>query len=112
MVRPQLVSAALVWAGSLCSVLASPAPVVSVRTRNLPGTTDEFTIREVRRRLTALVYGKRDTVFKNSTSIEKSWDDSVLFTQYVACLELLGADHGPTANTRQSLWLQFGSEQY
>ncbi len=81
MVRLQLVSAALVWAASLAPASASPASAVSVRTRNLPGTTDEFTFAELRRRLTALAYGKRETVFKNSTSIDKSWNDATLFTK-------------------------------
>lgn len=73
---------ALVWAAGL--VAASPVNVgpgdVSVRTRNLPGTTDEDSIHLLWRRLAELVHGKREVVFKNSTSISRSWDDYVIYT--------------------------------
>ncbi|KAL2128585.1 hypothetical protein VTI74DRAFT_8998 [Chaetomium olivicolor] len=80
MVRFGVISA-LIWAAGL--VVASPHPhpgQVSVRTRNLPGTTDEDTLHFLWRRLAELVHLKRETVFSNSTSISKSWDNAVLFS--------------------------------
>jgi hypothetical protein len=63
--------------------VASPtgAPLMGVRTRNFPGTSDEDTIYAVRRRLVSLANVGRDTVFSNSTTIEQSWDGATLFTK-------------------------------
>jgi hypothetical protein len=74
------VLSALVWAAGLVSGSPSPAPLVSVRTRNLPGTTEEQTLHAVWRRLAELAHQKRENVFKNSTSIDKSWTDAKLFS--------------------------------
>jgi hypothetical protein len=80
MVKLGVVSA-LVWAAGLALASpASPGPLVGIRTRNLPGTSDEDTILAVWRRLAGLAHTKRNTVFRNSTSIDKSWTDATLFS--------------------------------
>ena len=80
MVKFGLVST-LIWAASLALASpSSPAPLVGVRTRNFPGKSDEYTLHAVWRRLAALSDRKRQTVFKNSTSIDKSWNDATLFS--------------------------------
>ncbi len=80
MVKFALVST-LIWAASLALASpSSPAPLVGVRTRNVPGHSDEDTLHAVWRRLAALSHKKRQTVFKNSTSIYKSWNDATLFS--------------------------------
>ncbi|KAL2015089.1 hypothetical protein VTK56DRAFT_6321 [Thermocarpiscus australiensis] len=71
---------ALVWVAGLAAASPSAAALVGVRTRNFPGTSDEYTLHAVRRRLAALAHERRDTVLKNSTSIEQSWNDATLFT--------------------------------
>jgi hypothetical protein len=71
---------ALVWATGLVLASPNPAPLVGIRTRNLPGTSDEDTLQAVWRRLAALTHGKRDKVLRNSTSIDKSWNDATLFS--------------------------------
>lgn len=78
---------ALVWAAGLTAATWAPVPPVPsppldlvVRTRNIPGTSDAFTLEAIRRRFAALVYGRQDTLFSNSTSIDKSWTDATLFS--------------------------------
>lgn len=80
MVRAAFISA-LVWAAGLAVASPAPAPLVSVKTRNFPGKSDEFTLHEVYRRLAALAHERRDNVFNNSMSLDKSWNDATLFSQ-------------------------------
>ncbi|AEO67572.1 uncharacterized protein THITE_53601 [Thermothielavioides terrestris NRRL 8126] len=75
------VVSALAWAAGLALASHSPAPLVGIRTRNYPGTSDEFTIREIRRRLAALARGQKNFTIGNSTTLEQAWDNVVLFTQ-------------------------------
>lgn len=77
------VVSALVLATGLAVASPSPAPLAGVRTRNLPGTSDEDTLQAVHRSLAALARTNENVNLKNSTSIEASWDNAVLFTQYV-----------------------------
>ncbi len=80
MVKFGLVSA-LAWATGLAVASpSSPAPLVGIRTRNVPGTSDEDTLHAVWRRLAALAHPKRETKFRNSTSIDKSWENATLFS--------------------------------
>lgn len=78
MVRLSFVSA-LVWAAALVPVSASPH--VGVQIRNSPGTDDAFTLAEIRRRITNMVLQKRKTVFENSTSIQKAWENAPIFSK-------------------------------
>ncbi len=76
-------AAALAWAmGLALTTLASPstAPIVGVRTRNLPGMSDQDTMHAIWRRLAALANGRRSTAFKNSTSLDKSWSGATLYS--------------------------------
>ncbi|KAK3899384.1 hypothetical protein C8A05DRAFT_18171 [Staphylotrichum tortipilum] len=75
-------AAALAWATGLAFTLASPspAPIVGVRTRNLPGMSDQDTMHAIWRRLASLAHGRRSTAFKNSTSLDKSWSGATLFS--------------------------------
>ncbi|KAL2167198.1 hypothetical protein VTG60DRAFT_1610 [Thermothelomyces hinnuleus] len=71
---------ALVWAAGLAVATPSPAPLVNVRTRNLPGMSDEDTLHLIWRRIAHAAHIRRENVFKNSTSLEKSWNDAELIT--------------------------------
>ncbi|KAL2163817.1 hypothetical protein VTH06DRAFT_5876 [Thermothelomyces fergusii] len=79
MVKPGFVSA-LVWAAGLAVATVSPAPVVDVRTRNLPGMSDEDTLHLLWRRIVQAAHIRRENVFTNSFGIEKSWKNAGLFT--------------------------------
>lgn len=70
---------ALGWAMGPGLVAAGLAPLNSnIQIRNAPGTSSSDTLWALRQSLSAAVQ-KRDTVFKNGTSIDKSWDGAVLF---------------------------------
>jgi hypothetical protein len=71
------VVSALAWAAGL--VAANPAPLVEVRTRNFPGTSDEFTLQTIWRRLAELAHRRRSNVFTKTMSLDKSWTDATLF---------------------------------
>ncbi|KAK3690365.1 hypothetical protein B0T22DRAFT_528929 [Podospora appendiculata] len=87
MLVSRLISA-LCWTASFSFAVANPAPlaafenpapVVAVRTRNLPGTSDRDTIHGIYRRLDEAVrLAGRDIDLKNSTTIDKSWSGAVL----------------------------------
>ena len=79
---------AILWAMGLSSVAATTLPQdIVVRTRNAPGMSDIDTFRAIRRALSAAEVHKRDlTEFKNSTSLDTSWDGAVLFSLYVYIL--------------------------
>ncbi|KAK3290999.1 uncharacterized protein B0H64DRAFT_420741 [Chaetomium fimeti] len=74
------VYSALIWAAGLVSAAATPAPLVEVRTRNLPGTSDEHTRHLIWRRLADLARTRRQNVFENSASLDKSWNDATVFS--------------------------------
>jgi hypothetical protein len=76
MVRIGVISA-LAWAAGL--VAANPAPLVEVQTRNFPGTSDEFTLQTIWRRLAELAHRRRNNVFTKTMSLDKSWTDATLF---------------------------------
>ncbi|KAK3302969.1 uncharacterized protein B0T15DRAFT_559532 [Chaetomium strumarium] len=82
MVRLSVLSV-VAWAASLALASYSPAPLVGIRTRNLPGTSDEDTIHLLLRRLAEVAHEKRETVFKNSTTLEGSWNEAILFSQEI-----------------------------
>jgi hypothetical protein len=72
----------LSWAG-LSFVFADIAPLkTSFQIRNAAGTSSEDTLYALRRSLSSAA-AKRDTVFKNSTSLNTSWDGVTLFSLYV-----------------------------
>ncbi|KAL1838411.1 hypothetical protein VTJ49DRAFT_2695 [Mycothermus thermophilus] len=79
MVRSGIVST-LLWGLAAASAVI-PAPEVAMRVRNLPGTSDEYTYREIARRLNQVARREQETVFENSAEIYKSWEDALLFKQ-------------------------------
>ncbi|KAH8588634.1 hypothetical protein B0O99DRAFT_638854 [Bisporella sp. PMI_857] len=70
----------LAWIISIQTISASPTVDLVVRTQDVPGTTFEDTMHAFRRALSDFSKNKRDTVLKNSTSLEKSWDGAVLLS--------------------------------
>ncbi|KAK6086289.1 hypothetical protein SCUP234_02502 [Seiridium cupressi] len=73
-------SHALIWASALATASAGPSSSdISIHTRNAPGRSASDTLRALGRALQHASIQKRDNVFKNSTSIEKSWTDATLF---------------------------------
>ena len=73
---------ALSWA-RLSFGFADVAPLnTNFQIRNAAGTSSEDTLYALRRSLYSAAT-KRDTVFKNSTSLNKSWDNVTLFNLYV-----------------------------
>lgn len=73
--------AALSWAAGL--VVASPAdivPVLDVRTRNMPGRSDEDTRNLIWRDIVEAAKYRRENTFSNSMSMDKSWVDATLFS--------------------------------
>ncbi|KFZ13072.1 hypothetical protein V502_06778, partial [Pseudogymnoascus sp. VKM F-4520 (FW-2644)] len=71
---------ALCWAICLGSVAAGVAPLNSnLQIRNAPATSSSETLWALRRALASARDVKNDTVFKNSTSLDTSWDGAVLF---------------------------------
>ncbi|KAI0599734.1 hypothetical protein F4775DRAFT_549644 [Biscogniauxia sp. FL1348] len=71
----------LSWALAISFVTATPpGPVDYVRVRNAPGTGVEDTFRAIRRSLLNLGSHRRDTILKNTTSLQKSWNNAKLFS--------------------------------
>ncbi|KAK3994381.1 hypothetical protein QBC44DRAFT_340839 [Cladorrhinum sp. PSN332] len=54
---------------------------VVVRTRNLPGTTDEDTFQLLHRRLVDFAMNNRDVTLRNSSTIGKSWNGATLYNR-------------------------------
>ncbi|GAB1316982.1 Mid2 domain-containing protein [Madurella fahalii] len=69
---------ALVWSAGFAAASIAPQPEVAVRTRNLPGTSTEGTVREIHRRVASIL--RRNEPLRNSTSIDKSWEEAPLFS--------------------------------
>jgi hypothetical protein len=78
MVRFGVIST-LAFAAGLIAASPNPAPLVEIRTRNFPGTSDEFTLQTIWRRLAELAHRRRDNVFTKTMSLDKSWTDATLF---------------------------------
>ena len=74
------VISALAWAAGLAVAAPSPAPLVGIRTRNIPGTSDEYTLHHIWRRIVEAAQGQNKPVFSNSTSLDKSWNGATLFS--------------------------------
>ncbi|KAH7122187.1 hypothetical protein B0J13DRAFT_648409 [Dactylonectria estremocensis] len=73
----------LLLALCIAPVLGNSTPSPSsnfLRTRNAPGISVAETVRLFRRALAGLTLEERSTTQENSTSLDKSWDDTVLFT--------------------------------
>lgn len=63
-----------------------------LQVRNAPGTSSEDTLRVLRKRLSRFASKRAtDTVLKNSTTLDTSWDGAVLFSvsEYVPPFALL-----------------------
>ncbi|KAI1453892.1 hypothetical protein F4805DRAFT_469739 [Annulohypoxylon moriforme] len=68
----------LSWALALSSVsAATPSPNLAVDVRNTPGSSTSDTLLALRRSLAGI---KRDTVLKNTTTLDKSWNGATLFS--------------------------------
>ncbi|KAK4035342.1 hypothetical protein C8A01DRAFT_48438 [Parachaetomium inaequale] len=74
------VVSALAWAAGLVVAAPSPAPLVGVRTRNIPGRSDEYTLHHIWRRIVEAAQGQQKPVFSNSTTLDKSWNGATLFS--------------------------------
>ncbi|KAH8668410.1 hypothetical protein BX600DRAFT_256183 [Xylariales sp. PMI_506] len=71
---------ALTWAVGITSVAAAPTVAdISVVTRNTPGTTLANTVAGFRRALLDARLNKRQSVWSNQTTIEKTFDGATLF---------------------------------
>lgn len=81
MLGPRLTSALFGGLGLANLVLSTlPTPLdVSVRTRNLPGQSDEDTFEAIRRRFAAAALHGR-VVANSSTTLDTSWEDTSLFS--------------------------------
>jgi hypothetical protein len=74
---------ALGWVALLNFVAAGVTPANSnLHIRNGAGASSSDTLYALRRSLSSEAI-KRDTVFKNSTSIDTSWNGVTLFSMYV-----------------------------
>ena len=67
---------ALVWASGFSSA-ATKSIQLDHTARNIHPQSYQDTVQAIGRALSAV---KRDTVFKNSTTINKSWNGAVLFS--------------------------------
>ncbi|KAI1634547.1 hypothetical protein F4809DRAFT_651803 [Biscogniauxia mediterranea] len=71
----------LSWALAVSFVTAtSSVPADYIRVRNAPGTGVEDTLSAIRRSLVSLGSHRRDTILKNTTSLQKSWNNATLFS--------------------------------
>ncbi|KAI1489946.1 hypothetical protein F5X96DRAFT_670208 [Biscogniauxia mediterranea] len=71
----------LSWALAVNFVTAtSSVPADYIRVRNAPGTGVEDTLSAIRRSLVSLGSQRRDTILKNTTSLQKSWNNATLFS--------------------------------
>ncbi|KAH8734379.1 hypothetical protein BGZ61DRAFT_442472 [Ilyonectria robusta] len=68
------------WIASATGSSTPPPSPAFFRTRNAPRASAADTVRLLRRTLSGLSLDERSTSQENSTSLNKSWDDAVLFT--------------------------------
>ncbi|KAI1385464.1 uncharacterized protein F4822DRAFT_413106 [Hypoxylon trugodes] len=69
------------WATAISAISASTSsPNIAVDVRDTPGVSHADTLRALRRSLVNLQYQKRDTVLKNSTTLDKSWNGATLLS--------------------------------
>lgn len=75
---------AFVWATGLALATPSVSNIdLMVNTRHGPGKSSSDTVKALGRALTAASRERRNNIFTNHTSIEKSWTDATLLTLYV-----------------------------
>ncbi|KAK8075917.1 hypothetical protein PG994_003189 [Apiospora phragmitis] len=73
----------LTWAAGIILVAAAAASSdVSIRTRDHPGLSSADTLRAFQRAVTEISLREVSPVFKNSTSLDKSWDGATLFSYH------------------------------
>lgn len=71
----------LVGATSIILVAAGAASSdVTIRTRDAPGLSSADTLRAFQRAVIEISRREVKPIFKNSTSLEKSWDGATLFS--------------------------------
>ncbi|KAI1503978.1 hypothetical protein F5X99DRAFT_406355 [Biscogniauxia marginata] len=69
------------WTLAVSFVSATPPAAHDyIRLRNAPGTNEEDTLQAIRRSLLSIGAQRRDTILRNSTSLQKSWNDAKLFS--------------------------------
>jgi hypothetical protein len=70
---------AFVWAAAFGLVLAASSPL-GLAVQHTPRSSEFETAQAISRALSALKVGKRSTIIKNSTIINQSWNNAVLFS--------------------------------
>ncbi|XXH01812.1 hypothetical protein Hte_008173 [Hypoxylon texense] len=72
---------ALGWAAALGTVTAAiSSPDMAVNVRDIPGASPADTLHALRRSLLDIKSQRRDTVLKNSTTLDKNWDGATLLS--------------------------------
>lgn len=71
----------LAWAtGIMLAAAAAASSDVTIRARDTPGLSSADTLRAFQRAVIEISRREVSPVFKNSTSLEKSWDGATLFS--------------------------------
>ncbi|KAI1409236.1 hypothetical protein F5Y13DRAFT_203648 [Hypoxylon sp. FL1857] len=68
------------WAIACSTVSAATSQNLAINVRDAPGASHADTLRALRRSIVNLKSQKRDTVLKNSTTLDKSWDGATLLS--------------------------------
>ncbi|KAI1773260.1 hypothetical protein F4818DRAFT_423730 [Hypoxylon cercidicola] len=72
---------ALSWAAALSAVTATiSSPDMTVDVRDIPGASSADTLHALRRSLVEIGSRRRDTVLKNSTTLNKNWNGATLLS--------------------------------
>ena len=80
MLLPTIVALAWAICSSPTAILAAKHESILVyKPRNIPGMGERDRARDVSRALRDAAVVRRDTTLKNSTRIEKAWDNAILF---------------------------------
>lgn len=74
-----------IWALLRSIILIAATPLESSRIVYAPaGRSQSDVVHSIRQELGRAAFTKRDTEWKNSTSLDRSWDGAVLLQLYVA----------------------------
>ncbi|KAK8091454.1 hypothetical protein PG997_001815 [Apiospora hydei] len=76
------VTSCLIWATGVTLVSAVAPSDVTISTRDPPGASSADTLRAFQRAVVEISRREVNPVFKNSTSLEKSWDGATLFSYH------------------------------
>jgi hypothetical protein len=72
---------AFVW-GSAFSATIATSPFVDFSVQNTPRFLEREAVKAISQAFSGPRVDKRNTVIKNSTTLDKSWNDAVLFSLY------------------------------